>query len=117
MSKSTMALMLWLFLGGPAWPQENPPAGESREQGMAPDAIPAEAGAEQTVAEDDPTEAGEEEIAVGADAMEEEEESGIVDPDFEDSDLDVQVYEEDDDDFVPSEEIPADEPIPFPSNI
>ncbi len=40
-----------------------------------------------------------------------------VDPDLDDSDLDEQTYEEDDDDFVPSEEIPADEPIPFPSNI
>jgi hypothetical protein len=36
---------------------------------------------------------------------------------IDDSDLDEQSYEEDDDDFVPSEEIPADEPIPFPSNI
>jgi len=34
-----------------------------------------------------------------------------------DADLDEQTYEEDDDDFVPTEEIPADEPIPFPSNI
>jgi hypothetical protein len=34
-----------------------------------------------------------------------------------DSDLDEQTYEEDDDDFVPSEEIPLDEPIPFPTNI
>jgi len=34
-----------------------------------------------------------------------------------DSDLDEQGYEEDDDDFVPTEEIPADEPIPFPTNI
>ena len=36
---------------------------------------------------------------------------------LDDEDLDEQVYEEDDDDFVPTEEIPADEPIPFPSNI
>ena len=41
----------------------------------------------------------------------------IIDPDFDDSDLDEQSYEDDDDDFVPSEEIPADEPIAFPSNI
>jgi len=34
-----------------------------------------------------------------------------------DSDLDEQTYDEDEDDFVPSEEIPADVPIPFPSNI
>jgi hypothetical protein len=37
--------------------------------------------------------------------------------DVDDSDLDEQTYEEDDDDFIPTEEIPADEPIPFPSNI
>lgn len=37
--------------------------------------------------------------------------------DIEDADLDEQTYEQDDDDFVPTEEIPADEPIPFPSNI
>lgn len=37
--------------------------------------------------------------------------------DIDDSDLDEQTYEEDDDDFIPTEEIPADEPIPFPSNI
>ncbi len=34
-----------------------------------------------------------------------------------DFDLDDQTYGEVDDDFVPSEEIPADEPIPFPTNI
>lgn len=37
--------------------------------------------------------------------------------DVDDTDLDEQTYEEDDDDFIPTEEIPADEPIPFPSNI
>ncbi len=36
---------------------------------------------------------------------------------MDDSDLDEQTYEEDEDDFIPSEEIPTDEPIPFPSNI
>ena len=34
-----------------------------------------------------------------------------------DADLDVQTYEENDDIFVPTEEIPSDEPIPFPSDI
>jgi hypothetical protein len=34
-----------------------------------------------------------------------------------DSDLDEQTYEEDEDDFIPTEEVPADEPIPFPTNI
>jgi hypothetical protein len=40
-----------------------------------------------------------------------------ADPDLDDSDLDDPTYESDDDIFVPSEEIPADEPIPFPSDI
>ncbi len=42
---------------------------------------------------------------------------GVLDEAFDDLDLDEQTYEEDDDDFIPTEEIPADEPIPFPSNI
>ncbi len=46
-------------------------------------------------------------------AVEDESPEEILD----DDDLDEQVYEEDEDDFVPTEEIPADEPIPFPSNI
>ena len=33
------------------------------------------------------------------------------------SDLDNQTYGEDDDDFIPTEEVPADESIPFPTNI
>ena len=36
---------------------------------------------------------------------------------FDDSDLDLQTYEQDEDDFVPTEEVPADEAIPFPSDI
>ena len=48
-----------------------------------------------------------------APAVEEADDEEEVD----DSDLDEQTYEEDDDDFIPTEEIPADEPIPFPSNI
>lgn len=34
-----------------------------------------------------------------------------------DSDLDNQTYGEDNDDFIPTEEVPADESIPFPTNI
>ena len=53
-------------------------------------------------------------VAVEEPAAEEGEDA----PDeIDDSDLDEQTYEVDDDDFVPTEEIPADEPIPFPSNI
>ena len=44
--------------------------------------------------------------------------AGETDEDeVDDSDLDVQTYEEPDDVFIPTEEIPSDEPIPFPSNI
>lgn len=42
---------------------------------------------------------------------------GVLEEAFEDETLDEQTYEEDEDDFIPTEEIPADEPIPFPSNI
>lgn len=51
-----------------------------------------------------------------ADKSDKSDESEETD-EFDDSDLDEQTYEEDDDDFVPTEEIPADVPIPFPSNI
>jgi len=49
----------------------------------------------------------------GADQTDESEEPDELD----DADLDEQTYEEDDDDFVPTEEIPSDVPIPFPTNI
>ena len=51
------------------------------------------------------------------DAVAEEVAEPVAPEDVDDDDLDLQTYEEDEDDFVPSEEIPADEPIPFPSNI
>ena len=40
-----------------------------------------------------------------------------VEEEVDDSDLDDNTYQENEDDFIPTEEIPADEPIPFPSNI
>ena len=55
--------------------------------------------------------------AESEDAATEEVAETVVPEDVDDDDLDLQTYEEDDDDFVPTEEIPADEPIPFPSNI
>jgi hypothetical protein len=46
------------------------------------------------------------------------EDTAASDPDLsDDPDLDEQTYEEDEDVFVPTEEIPSDEPIPFPTNI
>lgn len=88
MPKSLTTLLIALFLAGPAWPQEIEAGSEA-----APSANEA---AEPEVTEPEQADAAAE---------------------IDDSDLDVQTYEEDDDDFVPSQEIPADEPIPFPSNI
>ena len=85
---SLISLLIALFLAGPAWPQE------------------IEAG-EEVVPSADEAEAPE---ATEAEPVDEA-------PEIDDTGLDEQGYEEDDDDFVPSEEIPADQPIPFPSNI
>ena len=41
----------------------------------------------------------------------------VTKAEIDDSDLDNQTYGEDDDDFIPTEEVPADESIPFPTNI
>ena len=46
-----------------------------------------------------------------------EEEDAEEVEEIEDADLDEQTYEEDDDDFVPTEEIPVDHPTQFPTNI
>lgn len=56
-------------------------------------------------------------VAAAEDAVAEEVAEPVAPENVDDADLDLQTYEEDDDDFVPTEEIPADEPIPFPSNI
>lgn len=81
----------WLFiLAIPAWSQEEEAAGQTADTEAA--------------------EAAEAVLEPAVDDLEEEEE-------IDDSDLDEQTYEADDDDFIPTEEIPADEPIPFPSNI
>lgn len=93
--KSIVALLLAFSLALPAWAQEASSSGQ-----------PADTGQEET---GDSTLA---DTAVDEDADESADEEPI-----DDSDLDEQTYEEDDDDFVPTEEIPADEPIPFPSNI
>jgi hypothetical protein len=69
------------------------------------DAVTAEGGASEGAAPDD-----------GASEEVDEPESG-ADPELDDWELDDQTYEGDDDIFVPTEEIPADEPIPFPSDI
>jgi hypothetical protein len=81
----------------------------------------AEAGAQETEQEQDtagqqdaiPENSAEESSDGEAGAVDE----AAVDPDLDDSELDDQTYESDGDVFIPSEEIPADEPIPFPSDI
>ena len=95
MPKYLINLLLVCLLAFPAWAQEEDVAGETVDTGSG-----------ETVSQEptaDTDDAGE--IADADDGLED------------DSDLDEQTYEEDDDDFVPTEEIPADEPIPFPSNI
>jgi len=88
MPKLLLTLLVAFFITGPAWPQDVDSSGDA-----APSATEV---TEPEVTEPEPAE----EVT-----------------EIDDSDLDIQTYEEDDDDFVPSEEIPADVPIPFPSNI
>jgi hypothetical protein len=90
MSKHLLGLILLAFMTVPGWSQEAEP-----EAGVAATEAPA--------ASDDTA------VAEGVDSA--------APADVNDDDLDLQTYEEDEDDFVPTEEIPADEPIPFPSNI
>ncbi len=89
----TLILVLFLVVAGRAQEQE--------VGGQAGEAASPEAEAAAADEADD------------TDAPDDEE----VEEEVDDSDLDLQTYEEDDDVFVPTEEIPADEPIPFPSNI
>lgn len=100
MPKHLIILTVLLLLAFAGIAQEEDVAGSA---GETPDAVTGEAAAAgETAAEAD-------DEADDAPAADEE--------DVDDTDLDQQTYEEDDDDFVPTEEIPADEPIPFPSNI
>jgi hypothetical protein len=92
MPKLLTVTILAILFAGPAWSQEEPPATTTDA------AEPATEVAEVAEVPEEPK--------VADDAAE-----------TDDSDLDVQTYEEDEDDFVPTEEIPTDEPIPFPSNI
>jgi len=95
MPKYLINVLLACLFVLPAWAQDDEAAGETAdtvaEQPGQADSQPADADSDQS---------GE-----------------VADEAVDDSDLDEQSYEEDDDDFVPTEEIPADEPIPFPSNI
>ncbi len=111
MSRFLITLLLALVLAAPLWAQED--TGDVEEPAAAEVAESGESGEPATVG----GAAEAVEPAEGDEADAEEETTLIVDPEFDNEALDEQTYEEDDDDFVPSEEIPADEPIPFPSNI
>jgi len=71
--------------------------------------------ARPAVAQEEATQEPAVEEAVTEEVVDEEEE--LEEEEFDETGLDDQTYEEDDDDFVPTLEIPADTPIPFPSNI
>ena len=90
-----VTILALTFLAPPAMPQAQEAAGEVADT--------ADTGAQSE----------EPDTAVDETAEDADEEDTEID----DSDLDEQTYEEDDDVFIPTEEIPADEPIPFPSNI
>jgi hypothetical protein len=96
MPTQLLTVIALLLLSMPVLPQAQESAGE------VADTVPGEAAGQSADAVEE----------VGDEAEAEDEGD-----DADDSDLDEQTYEEDDDDFVPTEEIPADEPIPFPSNI
>ncbi len=87
--RNTM-LVLLLLLGRSVW---------SQDQGAA---------AEAPVADDTPIEVP---------AVDDAADPDVPDENAEDADLDEQTYERDDDVFVPTEEIPVDESIPFPTDI
>lgn len=104
--KQLTLLMLTIVLSCAGWAQEEtPPVVDSGT--TAADDADGSADTEDADVEED----SEEEEAV--DDMDD----GVLDEAFEDESLDEQTYEDDEDDFIPTEEIPADEPIPFPSNI
>ncbi len=69
------------------------------------------------IAQEQAAEPGSGAVESAAATPEQETTAEDAEEEVDDSDLDEQTYEEDEDDFIPSEEIPADEPIPFPSNI
>jgi len=96
MSKSFFSLFCCIWLLAPAFAQEQTPPEEATDAVVEP--------------------ADSQEAPVG-DTENEEEAADEDESSEDDSDLDLQTYEENDDVFVPTEEIPTDEPIPFPSDI
>ena len=98
MPKYLIASIVATFLACNAPEQDEVPMDITPEEELAPDEKP------------DPEEVEEVEEVEEEQVAEEVEE-------IEDADLDEQTYEQDDDDFVPTEEIPVDHPTQFPTNI
>jgi len=114
--RAALAAFAAALLWAPLWAQDQPPPDGDDEpaQQQEPEGAPADAaaeGAEQGAA--DGGETGTAEDAADGTAAEDTADGTVAD----DADLDDPTYESDDDVFVPSEEIPVDEPIPFPSDI
>lgn len=113
--------VIGVLLGCPLYAQQEdvPPAVVTTEidaEDAAEDSETAETAETDDAAENAQETAAEAESADDDEAAETENIAiDLDDPD--DIDLDEQTYEEDDDDFVPTREIPADTPIAFPSNI
>ena len=82
--------LLSTLLAAPAWPQDSED----------------EPGLEETAGED-----------VVAETDVEPEPEAEPEPDFDDTGLDEQGFADDDDDFDPSEDIPSDQSIEFPTDI
>ncbi|MGH8167007.1 MAG: hypothetical protein ACREQ1_07190 [Woeseiaceae bacterium] len=111
--EAALAAIAAAFLCAPLWAQDQPPPDTAQQQESEGAPADAEAeGAEEGAA--DGGEPGTAEDATEEGTAAEESADGTV---ADDSELDDQAYEGDDDVFVPSEEIPVDEPIPFPSDI
>lgn len=123
-----LAVAAALLAALPAWPQEAEGPAESREErgrtddsgdenlGSAPPAEEPDAAAAEPVpgTESEPAAEGE---TAAEDAPEGEDGPTVVVDDEEGSVLDDQTFEGEEDDFIPTEEIPVDEPIPFPTDI
>ncbi|HET6628275.1 MAG TPA: hypothetical protein VFG91_00710 [Woeseiaceae bacterium] len=120
--KPLLGALAALFLALPARAQEtgDPPAPEPSADQGAPEAG-AEAGSPENASEDPAAAepAAADEAAAGPAA--EEEAAGAGEPVVVDigegTVIDDQTFEGEDDDFIPSEEIPIDQAIPFPTDI
>ena len=112
--RTVFALVLTASFFGYALAQDAGQEEEPGEQDPAVETAPATDAGGEDVSEDD--DAGGAADAEGGSAGDPDTDPAF-DPDIYDPELDDQTYEGDDDVFVPTEEIPADEPIPFPSDI